>query len=58
MTICESVLAILILPTNFKVITVVSAVLSAIIDLIFLASTVTLLVIILRSKVSSTYEYQ
>ena len=35
MTICESVLAIFILPTNPKVVAVVSTVLGTIIDLIF-----------------------
>jgi hypothetical protein len=55
--ICESILAIFILPTNFKVVAVVGTVLGAIINLIFLPFTVTLVVIILHSKVSSTYKY-
>jgi hypothetical protein len=50
-------LAILVLPTNFKIIAVVNTVLSTIINLIFFPSTVTLVVIILYSEVSSTYKY-
>jgi hypothetical protein len=57
MTICKSILAILILPTNFKVIAIVNAVLSTIINLIFFPSTITLVVIVLYSKVFSTYKY-
>jgi hypothetical protein len=57
MTICESVLVMLISPTNFKVIACVSAVLNTIINLIFLSSTITLVVIVLYSEVSSTYKY-
>jgi hypothetical protein len=53
----ESILVIFILLTNSKVITVVGAVLDAIINLIFLSSTVTLVVIILYSEVFSTYKY-
>jgi hypothetical protein len=56
-TICESVLAIFILLTNPKVVAVVNTILSVIIDLIFLPSTVTLVVIILYSEVFSTYKY-
>jgi hypothetical protein len=55
MTICKSVLAIFISPTNPKIITCVSAVLNTIINLMFLPSTVTVVVIMLHSKVSSTY---
>jgi hypothetical protein len=54
-TTCESILAIFISPTNPKVVAVVSTVLSAIINLIFLPSTVTLVVIVLYSEVFSTY---
>jgi hypothetical protein len=56
-TICKSILAILISPTDFKVVAVVNTVLSTIINLIFLASIITLIVIVLRSEVSSTYKY-
>jgi hypothetical protein len=45
MTIYKSVLAIFILPINLKIIAVVSAVLGTIINLIFLPSTVTVVVI-------------
>jgi hypothetical protein len=58
MTTCKSVLAILILPINFKVIAYISTVLSTIINLIFLPFTITLVVIILYSEVFSTYKYQ
>jgi hypothetical protein len=58
MTICESVLAIFILPTNLKVVAVVNAILGTIINLVFLPFTITLVVIVLYSKVSSTYKYQ
>jgi hypothetical protein len=54
----ESILAILISLTDFKVIAIVNTVLGAIINLIFLPSTVTLVVIVLYSKVFSTYKYQ
>jgi hypothetical protein len=57
MTTYESMLAILILPTNFKVVAVISTILGTIINLIFLSSTITLVVIMLYSKVSSTYKY-
>jgi hypothetical protein len=57
MTTCKSILAIFVLPTNPKVIAVVSTVLGTIINLIFLPFTVTLVVIILCSKVFSTYKY-
>jgi hypothetical protein len=50
-------LAIFILPINPKVVIVVNTILNAIIDLIFLPSTVTLVVIMLYSKVFSTYKY-
>jgi hypothetical protein len=53
----KSILAIFISPTNPKVVAVVGAVLSTIINLIFFPSTVTLVVIILYSKVSSTYKH-
>jgi hypothetical protein len=53
----KSILVIFILLTNSKVITVVGTVLNAIINLIFLSSTVTLVVIILYSEVFSTYKY-
>jgi hypothetical protein len=55
MTTYESVLVMLILPTNFKVVAVVSTVLSAIVNLIFFPSTITLVVIVLYSKVLNTY---
>jgi hypothetical protein len=55
MTTYKSVLAIFVSPTNPKVVTVVSVILSAIIDLIFLPSTITVVVIVLYSKVTSTY---
>jgi hypothetical protein len=55
-TTCKSVLAILVLPINLKVIAVISVVLGSILfNLIFLPSTVTVVVIILHSEVSSTY---
>jgi hypothetical protein len=54
---CKSILAILMSPTNFKVVAVISTVLGAIINLIFLPSTVTLVVIILYSEIFSTYKY-
>jgi hypothetical protein len=52
------VLAIFISPTNPKVITCISTVFNTIIDLIFLPSTITLVVIVLRDEVFSTYKYQ
>jgi hypothetical protein len=55
MTTCESVLAIFILPTNFKIISCVGAVLDTIINLIFLPSTIILVVIVLCSKVSGYF---
>jgi hypothetical protein len=58
MTICKSVLAIFVLLINSKVITIVSTVLGTIINLIFLPSTITLVVIMLYSEVFSTYKYQ
>jgi ABC-type uncharacterized transport system involved in gliding motility auxiliary subunit len=51
------VLAIFISPTNSKIIAIVSAVLSTIINLIFLPSIITLVVIVLHSEVFSTYKY-
>jgi TctA family transporter len=55
-TIYKSVLAMLISPTNSKVIAVVGVTLGGILfDKLFLPSTVTVVVIILYSKVSSTY---
>jgi hypothetical protein len=55
MTIYKSVLAILVSPTNPKVIAIVGIILGAIINLIFLPSTITVVVIVLHSKVFSTY---
>jgi hypothetical protein len=55
MTIYKSVLAILVSPTNPKVIAIVGIILVAIINLIFLPSTITVVVIVLHSKVFSTY---
>jgi hypothetical protein len=54
-TIYESILAIFILPTNPKVIICVGTILNTIINLIFLPSTITIVVIVLHSKVFSTY---
>jgi hypothetical protein len=45
----------LISPTNLKVIAVIGAVLSAIVDLMFLRPIVTVVVIVLYSEVFSTY---
>jgi hypothetical protein len=53
----KSILAIFVSPTNPKVIAVIGTVLNTIINLIFLPSTVTLVVIILRGKVFSTFKY-
>jgi hypothetical protein len=56
MTICKSVLVILVLPTNLKVITIVGITLSGILfNKLFLPFTVTMVVIILYSKVTNTY---
>jgi threonine/homoserine/homoserine lactone efflux protein len=55
MTTCKSMSAIFMSSTNPKVIAYVSTVLGTIINLMFLPSTVTMVVIILHSKVSSTY---
>jgi hypothetical protein len=55
MTICESVLAIFVLPINSKVVACVSTVLNIIINLIFLPFTVTVVVIVLYSEVFNTY---
>jgi hypothetical protein len=57
MTTYKSILAIFVLPINPKVVAVVSTVLDAIINLIFLTSTVTVVVIILYSEVPSTYKH-
>jgi hypothetical protein len=55
-TICESILAILILPTNLKVVAIVSVALGGILfNKLFLPSTVTVVVIMLYSEVFSTY---
>ena len=57
-TTCESVLVILVLPTNPKAVAVVGIAFSGIlIDSVFLFSTITKVVIVLHSKVSSTYKY-
>jgi hypothetical protein len=58
MTTYKSVLAIFISPINSKVVACVSTILNTIINLIFLPSTITLVVIVLYSKVFSTYKYQ
>jgi hypothetical protein len=55
MTTCKSILAILISPTNFKVIACVGAVLNTIINELFLLFTVTMVVIVLRNTGFSTY---
>jgi hypothetical protein len=55
MTTCKFISAILVLPTNSKVITYVSTVLGTIVDKLFLPSTITVVVIVLYSKVSSIY---
>jgi hypothetical protein len=55
MTTCKSVSVILVLPTNSKVVACVGAVLGTIVNLIFLPSTVTVVVIVLYNEVSSTY---
>ena len=55
MTTYKSVSAILISPTNFKVIAVVGTILGTIINKLFLPSTVTVVMIVFHSKVSSTY---
>jgi hypothetical protein len=51
----KSVLAMLISPTDPKVIAYVSTVLNTIVNKLFLPSTVTVVVIVLYSKVSNTY---
>jgi hypothetical protein len=48
-------LAILVSPTNLKVVACVGAVLSTIINKLFLPSTITMVVIVLHSEVASTY---
>jgi hypothetical protein len=56
MTTCKSMLAMLVSPTDPKVIAVVSVALGGILfNKLFLPSTVTVVVIILYSKVPSTY---
>jgi hypothetical protein len=56
MTTCKSVLAILISPTNFKVVAIVSSTLGGILfNKLFLPSTITVVVIMLYNKVSSIY---
>jgi hypothetical protein len=55
MTTYKSILAILILFINFKVVACVSAILNTIINKLFFPSTVTVVVIVLYSKVSNTY---
>jgi hypothetical protein len=55
MTTYKSILVILILPTDPKVVACVSAVLNTIINELFLSSAVTVVVIVLYSEVSSTY---
>jgi hypothetical protein len=57
MTTYEFVSVMLISPTNSEVIAYVNTILGTIIDLIFSPSTITLVVIILRGEVSSTYKY-
>jgi hypothetical protein len=58
-TIYKSVLAMLVSPTNPKVVAVVSVTLGGILfNLVFLPSTVTVVVIVLHSEVFSTYKYQ
>jgi hypothetical protein len=57
-TTCESILVIFILFTNFKVVAVVNAILGTILfNLMFLHSTITVVIIILYSKVFSTYAF-
>jgi hypothetical protein len=55
MTTYKSILAILMSPTDPKVVAIVGTVLGAIINLIFLPSTITVVVIILHSKAFSTF---
>jgi hypothetical protein len=55
MTTCKSMSAILVLSTNFKVVTCVGAILNIIINKLFLPFTVTVVVIMLYNEVSSTY---
>jgi hypothetical protein len=56
MTTCKSILAILVSPTNPKVITIISITLGDILfNKLFLPSTVTIVVIILYSEVFSIY---
>jgi hypothetical protein len=56
MTTCESMLAILVSPTDPKVVAIVGVALGSILfNKLFLPSTITVVVIILYSKVFSTY---
>jgi hypothetical protein len=55
MTICKSILAILVLLTNSKVVTIVSTLGGILFNKLFLPSTITVVVIVLYSKVSSIY---
>jgi hypothetical protein len=56
MTTCKSVLVILVLPINPKVVAIVSIALGSILfNKLFFPSTITVVVIILYNKVSSTY---
>ena len=59
MTTYESVLAILISLTDSEAVAVIGIAFGGIlIDLMFLFFTITVVVIVLRSKVSSTYKYR
>jgi hypothetical protein len=56
MTTCESVLVILVSPTNLKVVAVVGITLGSILfNKLFLPSTITIVVIVLHGEVFSTY---
>jgi hypothetical protein len=56
MTTCKFILAILVLPTNLKVVAVISTTLGGILfNKLFLPSTITVVVIVLYSEVFSTY---
>jgi hypothetical protein len=55
MTTCKSILAIFMSPINLKIVACVGAILNAIINKLFLPSTVTVVVIVLYSEVFSTY---
>ena len=55
----KSILAIFVSPTNPKAVAIISIAFSGIlINLVFLFSIITVVVIVLRSKVSSTYKYR